>query len=313
VKKILVTGSNGLLGSNLVYHAADRYEVVASSLTQPVSCKPVGKISLDITDVDLVTRVVKQLHPEIIFHCAAETGVDFCEENPGQAEVVNIIGTQNVVRAAENIDALVVYISSDSAFDGERGGYAETDEPNPVNIYSKTKVEGEHIVTTACLRHLLVRTNVFGWNMLTKLSLSEWILTNLRNGKAIKGFQDVIFGPLIVNDLAEILFDMCEDELYGLYHVGTTDHVSKYEFAVSIADIFGLDSSLILPSKLASMPFKAPRPKVTYLNVNLVEKAMGRAMPTVAEELRRFYMLEQSGYVEELKSAVKKKVKDVIP
>ena len=89
--------------------------------------------------------------------------------------------------------------------------------------------------------------------------------------------------------------------------------MSKYEFAVRIANIFGLDSSLVLPSELASVSFRAPRPKVTYLNVDLVEKAMGRTMPTIDEELRRFYMLEQSGYVEELKSAVKEKAKDVIP
>jgi len=300
--KVLITGGNGLLGSNMVFHASDRYRVVASSLNNPVSSKAVETVQMDITDAAQVDQVVQHVRPDVIFHCAAETRVDYCEKHPDHAHNVNAQGTRNVARVAAAVGATIVYISSDSVFGGERGGYEESDPLNPLNVYSKTKVAGERFVQQTCTRCLIVRSNIYGWNMKPKESLAEWALHCLRREECLSGFCDVIFAPLLVNDLAEILFDMVEKKLQGLYHVGSSDHISKYEFICSIARIFGLDSNLVSVSQLEGAHLEAPRPKSTYLNVFAVERDLGRSMPTVDQGLRQFYELEQSGYVAALRS-----------
>lgn len=303
MKKLLITGANGLLGSNLVYQTSERYEVTASSLSPVISAKPVEVVCMDITDVQLVRLVVESVRPDAIIHCAAETRVDYCEEHPDHASRVNQLGTLNVARAAEEVDATMIYVSSDSAFDGRRGNYRETDVPNPINVYSRTKVDGEASLAATCSRHLIVRTNIFGWNMKQKESLSEWILRRLRDGMEVPGFQDVVFAPLIVNDLADLVMEMYESGLGGLYNVCARNHESKYEFARQVAGLFDLHQDLVKPSMLEQANLKAPRPKATYLDVSKVENALGRELPTVQEGLERFRELERSGYVAHLRSA----------
>ena len=303
-KKLLITGANGLLGSNLVYHAADRYEVTACSLTSVGSSKPVRCIQMDVTQEARVREVVTKVGPDVIIHCAAETRVDFCEDNRDHAAQVNTVGTAHIGQAAEDVGALVVYVSSDSVFDGARGNYTESDLPNPLNVYSKTKAAGERALVDCCSRHLIARTNMFGWNMKPKQSLSEWVLSRLRAGETISGFQDVVFAPLIVNDIATLLLDMVEGGLSGLYHVCARDHLSKYEFARRIAEQYGLDTALVKPSSLDQASLMAPRPKLTFLDVTRVEADLGRNLPTVDDGLRRFRELGQSGFAADLKSGL---------
>jgi dTDP-4-dehydrorhamnose reductase len=303
--KVLVTGCNGLLGATVSYLVADDYAVVASGRTMPVSRESVNVRDMDITEAGQVELVVQQVRPDVIFHCAAETRVDYCERHPEIAEIVNAEGTKNVALAAEACGAMIIYISSDSVFDGCSGDYKETDSTNPANVYSKTKVQGEQFVRGICARHLVVRTNMFGWNMKPKQSLSEWVLSQLRAGKRISGFTDVSFGPLIVNDLTELLLTMYRKGLQGTYHVAAGDSISKFEFAREIAASFGLNADLVDSATLESSELLAPRPKKTYLNTKKIEKDLARPMPTVRQGIARFYELEQSGYVEDLKSLFK--------
>ena len=298
-----MTGCNGLLGATLVHRAAGLYEVVATSRATPTSVQGgVVRIRMDITDASEVWAVVQRISPDVIVHCAAETRVDYCEEYPDRAEAVNVTGTSNVAQAGESVGAVVVYISSDSVFDGRSGGYSETDKPSPVNVYSKSKLQGEQEVQQRCSDHLILRSNMFGWNMLPKESIAEWMLANLRNGRPFSAFQDVFFSPLVVNDLARLLFEMYEGDIRGLYHLGAHDHISKHQFALKIADLFQLDGGLVLPSKVACASLKARRPRATFLNVSAGVGALGHEMPSVGEELRLFLALENSGYVAELKS-----------
>jgi dTDP-4-dehydrorhamnose reductase len=299
--RLLITGCNGLLGVSLVDKAADNYDVIASSKSPPIALKLVGRLNMDITETDQVCRLVAELAPDVIIHCAAETRVDYCEENPAIAEAVNTLGTRNIALAAEQCGAHMVYISSDSVFDGEKGGYKETDLPNPVNVYAKTKLRGEIFVQDICSHHAIVRTNMYGWNMKNKDSLAEWVLRMLRGGNVVSGFTDVVFNPLLVNDLVEILLLMCKRKLVGVFHIGAPDHINKCDFAHKIAEIFDLDSSLIKPSSSRDMSLVARRPANTFLRVDHSEERLQRDMPTVELGLSRFCNLEQSGFAEYLK------------
>ena len=122
--------------------------------------------------------------------------------------------------AAARCGTKIVYISTDSVFDGARGGYREQDEPHPLNVYAKSKLAGEKAVAALCDNPLIVRTNIFGWNVQPRLTLAEWVIQSLSEGGRIPGFTDIIFSPLLVNDLARLVGDMLNGGLKGIYHVG---------------------------------------------------------------------------------------------
>lgn len=295
--RLLVTGSMGLVGATLVLAASKRYEVVAGSRRPIIEFPCVESVELDLASDESIAAAVSAARPTVVVHCAAETRVDWCEDHPDETIRVNVEGTARLGRAAALVNARLVYISTDSVFDGTRGAYVEEDEPRPLNVYARSKWLGEQAVRREAPDHLIVRTNLYGWNVSPKVSLAEWILGRLRRGEEVPGFRDVIFSPLLVDDLADILLHMIARDLKGLYHLGAPDAVSKYEFARALAREFGLDRNLVRPASIASAGLRAARPLVTNLNPAKAEAALGRAMPPVAKGLRRLRRLEESGEV----------------
>lgn len=257
---------------------------------------------MDISDEDEVDLVLRRFLPDLVVHCAAETNVDLCEAKPALAECVNVGGTRNIARVAANLGVRVIFVSSDSVFDGQRGGYTEVDMTGPLNVYSRTKLLGEQVVLESSPENLVVRTNMFGWNMLPKKSLSEWCLTKIREGHEIHGFADVLFSPLLVNDITALVLEIHEKGLRGLYHLGARDHTSKYEFALKIARTFRLDDRIVTASSLSAAELTAPRPKNTHLNVSKLTSALGHSLPSIDDGIESFHQLEGSGYVEALKA-----------
>ena len=239
-RKLLVTGSSGLLGATLVRSAVGHYDVAASSFSSPRSAGPVESMRMDITDRDEVM---------------AEVGA--C--------------------------------------------YRETDAPNPINAYARSKLRGENHVRECASRHVIVRTNMYGWNLLPKQSLAEWILGRLREGKTVPGFTDVVFNPLLVNDLSDLLLTICDHGLEGTYHLGAGDHASKHRFAQMIAELYGIDPARVEPVDSDKVDMAARRPKVTYLDCSVIEGVLGCRMPALDAGLRRFRTLEDEAYQEDLR------------
>ena len=302
MRTILVTGCNGLLGSNLVFQVAEEHRVIATTRTCAMSSREVTKVRMDISDEVEVGSVLRRFPPDLVIHCAAETNVDLCETQPELAERINTGGTRHITKVAADLGVGVIFVSSDSVFDGHRGGYAEGDQTGPLNVYSQTKLRGEQVVFEASSENLVVRTNMFGWNMLPKKSLSEWCLAELREGNDINGFADVLFSPLLVNDIASLILETYEAGLRGLYHLGARDHTSKYEFALKIARAFQLDDQLVSASSLSAAKLAAPRPRKTYLDVAKLTADLGHPLPSIDEGIKTFHELEKSGYVEELRA-----------
>lgn len=300
VQRLLVTGSTGLLGANLVFAASTRFDVVAGQRRPSVEFPQAGSVILDLAEEEAIAETVLTVRPMVIVHCAAETRVDHCEDHPDVAMRVNVEGTAHLSRAAAAVGARLIYISTDSVFDGQRGIYTEEDDPNPLNVYARSKWLGEQAVRRDSPDYLIIRTNIYGWNygpVGPQKSLAEWALGRLRRGESVPGFQDVVFSPLLVDDLADMLLQMIVGGMRGLYHVSARDAVSKFEFARGIARQYGFDQDLVRPVSVSSARFRAPRPLVTTLNSAKVEAALGMSMPTVEEGLRRFHRLEESGEV----------------
>ena len=194
----------------------------------------------------------------------------------------------------------MLHVSTDAIFDGRTGNYIETDTPNPLSVYAQTKLDGEYAVIDANPDAIIARVNLYGWSLSGKRSLAEFFFNNLSSEKKIFGFTDVFFCPLLANDLAQIFFEMLQVDLKGLYHVVSSECVSKYEFGVRIAKKFGLDEQLISPNSVAESGLRATRSTNLTLCINKLSEALGKPVdkvsPNISTGIDRFYTLYQQDY-----------------
>jgi dTDP-4-dehydrorhamnose reductase len=300
--RLVVTGASGFLGLTLALMARDRaHEVTAFYCQHRISVPSVKCVRLDLEDESAVGNLLQRLQPEWILHCAAATNVDWCQDHPEQARALNVDVPRRLAAVARRVGARLLYVSTDAVFDGNRGGYAEEDECGPLNVYAASKLAGETAVRAALSSALIVRTNMFGWKQSGAPSLAEWIMLELSAGKSVPGFTDVVFTPLLVNDLSEIMLEMMKQRLEGVYHVASAGPCSKHDFACLIARAFRLREELIRPVAVGQATLRAPRPRNTALRTDKVVTALGRPMPDVPEAVQRLRALWDSGFAEELK------------
>jgi len=301
MSRVLITGASGLLGSNLVLDAAGGHEVSAIAHRRRVEWPGVRSFQADLAEAGAARELMNLVRPEWVIHCAAATDIDACETEPTQAFRVNRDMAGKVAEAAHAVGARLAHISTDAVFDGERGGYAEDDLPAPINVYARSKLEGEEAVRAACPEALIIRTNIYGWNAVEKKSLAEWFLANLESGKGCRGFADVLVNPLLVNDLGDLLFRMLEAGLRGLYHVAGGDCVSKYEFGVQVARAFDLDPGRIERASVEAGGLRAPRGRRLCLAGRKIEADLGVHLPGVRDGLARFKALREQGRPDKLR------------
>jgi dTDP-4-dehydrorhamnose reductase len=280
---LLVTGASGLLGSKVVKLAKRKYEVIPTYNTR--SLQP-GSIKLDITNQNQVSDIFDQLKLEIVIHAASETNVDRCETQRQQAWKINAEGTLNIALACSKIGAKLVYISTDYVFDGEKGSYTEQDEPNPINYYGITKLEGERQIINHCRNHVILRTSVlYGWHP-WKQNFVTWIINTLKQNKELTLVEDHYNTPTLADNLAEMALEAVQKDLQGLYHASGSRRISRYEFALLIAKIFNLDQNLVKPIKMSQLTaWVAKRPKDSSLNTKKIQKQLKTKQLNVTEGL----------------------------
>jgi dTDP-4-dehydrorhamnose reductase len=284
---LLVTGATGLLGSHLVDSIGRRgIDAAFAGLTSV----PPGTAwhRCDLTDETAVSELWSRLRPAVVVHAAALTNVDLCEREPELADRVNRRTAELLARRDAAEGARLVLISTDSVFDGARGGYAETDEPAPANVYAATKLAAEREVAAA-EDHLVVRTNFFGRSARGH-GLAEWLLGRLEAGEEVVGFTDVVFSPLWCHDVAELVLGLALGDARGVLHLGSADAVSKLEFAQTVAETYGFDGAMIRAGRLADVGLEAPRPLNTSLDSSAAASLVG-GFPTVEEGVRKMVSL----------------------
>lgn len=300
--RILVTGASGLLGLNLALEAAREHTVFATVNRNTLNTSAFSVLQVDLLAPGAVERLLDQTQPEWVIHCAALANLDACEANPALAEQLNTELPRKLAVYVAKGGARLVHVSTDAIFDGQRGDYSEEDSPNPLGVYAQTKLGGERAVTGANPDAIIARVNFYGWSLTGKRSLSEFFFYNLQAGKPVLGFTDVYFCPLLTNDLAHILIKMLEKGLGGIYHVVSSECISKYNFGVALAHKFGLDEDLISPSSVVQAGWKAARSPTLTLRTEKLSRALGNSLPGLSPGLERFYTLYQQGYPQMLKS-----------
>lgn len=246
--KVFVTGVGGQLGHDVINELTSRgYEAIGSDVVDMV-LSGVPYVALDITDKIEVERVIAEIRPDAIIHCAAWTAVDAAEDADKQEKVkaINVDGTQNIANAAKIVDAKMIYISTDYVFDGQGTVSWEPDckEYAPLNVYGQTKLGGELAVSSTLEKYFIVRIAwVFGLNG------GNFIKTMLQVGKnhpQVRVVNDQIGTPTYTYDLARLLVDMIESEKYGYYHATNEGgYISWYDFTKEIYRQAGMDTQVL--------------------------------------------------------------------
>ncbi len=298
--RCLITGVSGLLGSNLAHYFTDTCEILGLYHRHPVRIDGIFTEGCDLTDPASIARIVSEFSPHHLIHCASMTDIDECETNKAQTHTVNVIGTRHVVRSIMERDTKLVYISTDAVYDGVEGGFSETDAVHPQNHYGRTKYEGELEVLKKS-GALILRTNMFGWNIQDKQSLGEWIVESLKNRKKINGFTDAYFSSIYTMELARVIEICIQKNATGVFNCGSASRCSKYDFAVKIAALFGLDPCLIRPISIEESELKAKRGKNLALNSDRLQKALRYRLPTIDYCAESFYRDAQCGKAEKIK------------
>lgn len=304
-KKMLITGLSGLLGNNLAYCLKNAYDIVGIYHAHPVGMDGVRAVRADMTAGEGLKRIIKDLGPDIVIHCAAQANVDTCEEYPLEAEKSNVLATRHLVKNLDNRETKFIHISTDLVYDGVKGDFSEENAVHPLNFYGTTKVKAEEEALKR-KNSLVLRTNFFGWNVLEgKFSLAEWAIHELSQGNEIKGLTDCHFSSIYTFELAKILRMAIQKDLSGVYNCASSTSMSKYAFLCQIAEKTGLDKSLIKPISVDDFDFRAKRSKNLNLNVTKLATALSLKVPSIEYSI--------DGFVKDFKRGVPKIIQSYRP
>jgi dTDP-4-dehydrorhamnose reductase len=285
--KIIVTGANGMLGSSLcrLYH--DEHDIHAFHRDEKCYTTCSADYSLDLMGASRLQALFSQVKPDLVIHCAGLTSVDACEQEPELAYKKNVMVCENIVRACSNKTKLV-YISTDQVY-GEARDHSEANQMlQPLNQYGKTKLLGEQKIQELYNNYLILRTNIFGWNIKPgRVSSAEWIYNSLKNKDEITLFSDYTFSPISTVCLGAIIMHLVEIDSSGVINVGSSTPCSKYEFGLLLAVEFGQDTSYIRKGLMSDHSFPAIRSNKLDIDVSkLIE--MGIAPPDLRHSMRKF-------------------------
>ena len=292
--KILITGSNGLLGQNLIaLFLKDKksYEIFGFSKGKNRSGRTDFEYqSIDITKKELLIEKTVQINPDFIINTAAMTNVDACENDRIGCFDLNVNVVQNLTDICSEINAHLIHLSTDFIFDGEKGNYTETDAPNPLSYYGETKLLSEEILEKSTINFTILRTIlVYGLvNDMSRSNIILWVKEMLENKKEITIVDDQFRTPTFVEDLALACKISVDKKATGVFNISSNQLLSIFEIAQEIADVFDLDKSLIKPISTSTLNQTATRKKKTGFDLSKTNRVIEFYPKSFKEDLQRF-------------------------
>ena len=300
--RLLITGVSGLLGINLALEATREHEVIGVDRGRLQSA-PFQVIKTNFFNSHAFEPMLDSTQPDWVINCAALANLEECERFPDQAKILNVNLPWELARACAKRNIKLIHLSTDAVFDGTKEGvYTEDDKPNPQGVYSQTKLDGEQAVQEANQQAIIARVNFYGWSLGGHRSLGEFFFNNLSQSRNVNGFTDVIFCPMWVNHLAQLLITMLGKDLHGLYHVVGAQPMNKYQFGVEVARKFGLSENLIEPQSVERSSLTAKRSHNLWLSVHKLSTDLGHEIPSFSTGLDGFHKQFQQGYPQKIRS-----------
>ena len=289
--KLLVTGFNGFVAGSILSQASAHWEVHGIGRSKiPEKTGAVSYHIVDICNQQALTNIVHSIRPDAVIHTAAIANIDFCENNRETAEWVNYGATENLAGICNHISAKLVFCSTDTVFDGQKGFYTEEDSPHPINYYADTKVRAEQIVLASSKRNVVARLAlVMGLPVIGRgnSSLSD-ILEKLGKGESLHFAINETRTPVDVLTLGAALLELAAGEFEGIIHLAGNTRINRYEMARQIAQFAGFTDEKIFAIHSNELPNRAPRPDDVSLNNRKAAAILKTRMLSLEEGLTRF-------------------------
>ncbi len=287
--RILITGSNGLLGQKIVGQLAKasiNFLATSKGVNRNPSCSNVNYHQMDISNALEIEKVFSTFLPTHIIHTAAMTNVDHCEQQPDECNRINFEAVQLLFHAAQKINAHFQLLSTDFVFDGEKGNYKEEDQVNPLSLYAQSKVNAEnYLLASNSLNWSIVRTIiVYGTaNNLSRNNIIYWAKEALEKGQELSIIDDQFRAPTWANDLAWACIRICELNKMGIYHISGPETFSIYEIVEKIAQFFNLPTNSLSKSSSLNLNQPAKRPPKTGFDLTKAKTELGYKPKTLEE------------------------------
>ena len=286
-KRILVVGSNGMLGQRTIsfFSKQNNFEIVGCSIEEEPVTNNYEYHCCDLTKRENVKKIIYDFYPDFIINAAAFTNVDLSEIERETAWKVNVKGVEYLAEAARVLDSHLIHISSDYIFDGTNGPYSENAKPNPLGYYGRTKLASENALKISGSIHTIIRTNVLFGIADSRPDFVRWVINSLNANKQIRIVTDQFNNPTFIDDLVQAISRIIEFKKEGIYHIGGRDFLSRFEFTEKIADYFKLNKDLITPIVTEELNQKARRPLKSGLITLKAETELGYKPHTILESL----------------------------
>ena len=292
--KVVITGSNGLLGQSLLkllLKEKNAYQVLGFSKGENRSGRDDFEYhSIDLTDEKLLKKTLLQSSPNVIINAAAMTNVDRCEIDKNECDKINVELVKLLTQVGTQINAHMIHISTDFIFDGKKGNYSETDKPNPLSYYGMSKLKSEQVLINSKITHTILRTIlVFGKvRAMRRSNIVLWVKDMLERGKEITMVHDQYRAPTYVEDLAMACKISIDRKAQGIFNISSNQTLSIYKIAQQIAEVFQLNNNLIKPISTLELDQKAVRPSKTGFDLSNTKRNLGIHAKSFKEDLHRF-------------------------
>ncbi|MDD7913237.1 SDR family oxidoreductase [Polaribacter ponticola] len=292
--KVVITGSNGLLGQsllNLLLKEKEKYQIFGFSRGKNRSGRDdFNYVSIDITEEPNLKSQLQCIQPNFIINTAAMTQVDDCENNKENCDLLNVTVVKWLAEVSNEINAHLIHLSTDFIFDGVKGNYKETDTANPLSYYGLSKLKSEEVLVKSKIDFTIIRT-ILVYGKVFDMSRSNivlWVKQMLEDKKEITIVNDQYRAPTYVEDLALACKISMDKKAQGIYHISSNTLLSVYEIAQQIAATFNLDKSLIKPISTSTLNQIAPRPAKTGFNLTKTNKELNFYPKSFKEDLQKF-------------------------
>ncbi len=287
MKKILITGGSGFVGGHVVRLAQENYEVHTFFNNHPIQINNIFAHHIDLLQVVKIEKFLNDISPDVIIHTAAIANPDHCEADPDSAIMINIKATEELTEWSQKNGIRFIYTSTDMVFDGARGNYNESDLPNPISFYSKTKVNAEEYIKTNHLNFAIARVAlVYGIGINRNNSFFEKMIEKLNKGERITLFYDQFRSPILVDNLAETLLELAENKFVGTIHLGGSERISRWEFGLKTCKILDLPFQTISKGSMFDFEGAAFRPRDISFDIGLAKKLLKTKLLNCDEGLK---------------------------